>query len=118
MTNDNIVLLKDNIWNYIKICTREPLCIFANIIFLDIKNKLATTIACLFRKSYLTIWPQFFEDFISLIQPCLADLSVDANTYQCDLFLSLLKSIDEEIVNITLVKSKQDLNLNTKIVLN
>ncbi|KAF9898864.1 pre-tRNA nuclear export protein, partial [Lobosporangium transversale] len=81
-----------------------------------LKNKFAHAVALLFRQTYLKSWNTFFSDMLALIAP-LPQSSGKSNMKMVDLFLRILMSIDEEVVN-TLsarVSSKEENTLNINI---
>ncbi|KAF8949598.1 pre-tRNA nuclear export protein, partial [Entomortierella lignicola] len=81
-----------------------------------LKNKFAHAVALLFRQTYLKSWTTFFSDLLALIAP-LPQSSGKSNMKMVDLFLRILMSIDEEVVNTltSRVSSKEENSLNINI---
>ncbi|KAG9322841.1 hypothetical protein KVV02_008784 [Mortierella alpina] len=81
-----------------------------------LKNKFAHAVALLFRQTYLKSWPTFFTDMLSLIAP-LPQSAGKSNMKMVDLFLRILMSIDEEVVNTltSRISSKEENSLNINI---
>ncbi|KAK3826715.1 MAG: armadillo-type protein [Linnemannia gamsii] len=81
-----------------------------------LKNKFAHAVALLFRQTYMKSWTSFFSDMLSLIAP-LPQSTGNSNMKMVDLFLRILMSIDEEVVNtlISRVSSKEENSLNINI---
>ncbi|KAF9966276.1 pre-tRNA nuclear export protein [Mortierella alpina] len=81
-----------------------------------LKNKFAHAVALLFRQTYLKSWPTFFTDMLSLIA-ALPQSSGKSNMKMVDLFLRILMSIDEEVVNTltSRISSKEENSLNINI---
>ncbi|GJJ75579.1 exportin-T [Entomortierella parvispora] len=82
-----------------------------------LKNKFAHAVALLFRQTYLKSWTTFFSEMLALIAP-LPQSSGKSNMKMVDLFLRILMSIDEEVVNTltsrTSSKEENTLNINIK----
>lgn len=83
----------------------------------DLKNKFAHAVALLFRQTYLKSWTTFFSEMLALIAP-LPQSSGKSNMKMVDLFLRILMSIDEEVVNTltSRTSSKEENTLNINIV--
>ncbi|KAF9345126.1 pre-tRNA nuclear export protein [Mortierella sp. AD094] len=81
-----------------------------------LKNKFAHAVALLFRQTYLKSWNTFFTDLLALIAP-LPQSSGKSNMKMVDLFLRILMSIDEEVVNTltSRISSKEENTLNINI---
>ncbi|KAI1313816.1 pre-tRNA nuclear export protein [Mortierella claussenii] len=81
-----------------------------------LKNKFAHAVALLFRQTYLKSWTTFFSDMLALIAP-LPQSSGSSNMKMVDLFLRILMSIDEEVVNTlsSRISSKEENTLNINI---
>ncbi|KAF9353934.1 pre-tRNA nuclear export protein, partial [Mortierella sp. NVP85] len=81
-----------------------------------LKNKFAHAIALLFRQTYLKSWTTFFADMLAFITP-LPQSSGKSNMKMVDLFLRILMSIDEEVVNTltSRISSKEENTLNINI---
>ncbi|KAF9997461.1 hypothetical protein BGZ80_007006, partial [Entomortierella chlamydospora] len=81
-----------------------------------LKNKFAHAVALLFRQTYLKSWDTFFTDLLALIAP-LPQSSGKSNMKMVDLFLRILMSIDEEVVNTltSRISSKEENTLNINI---
>ncbi|OAQ25069.1 Xpo1-domain-containing protein [Linnemannia elongata AG-77] len=81
-----------------------------------LKNKFAHAVALLFRQTYMKSWTTFFSDMLSLITP-LPQSTGKSNMKMVDLFLRILMSIDEEVVNtlISRTSSKEENTLNINI---
>ncbi|KAF9114533.1 pre-tRNA nuclear export protein [Mortierella sp. AM989] len=81
-----------------------------------LKNKFAHAMALLFRQTYLKTWTTFFTDMLALIAP-LPQSSGKSNMKMVDLFLRILMSIDEEVVNTltSRISSKEENTLNINI---
>ncbi|KAG0254528.1 pre-tRNA nuclear export protein [Actinomortierella ambigua] len=82
-----------------------------------LKNKFAHSVALLFRQTYLKSWPTFFTEMLSMIAP-LPNTAGKSNMRMVDLFLRVLMSIDEEVVNTlthrTMTKEENALNIDIK----
>ncbi|KAG0242703.1 pre-tRNA nuclear export protein [Actinomortierella wolfii] len=82
-----------------------------------LKNKFAHSVALLFRQTYLKSWPTFFKEMLSMIAP-LPNTNGKSNMRMVDLFLRILMSIDEEVVNTlthrTMTKEENALNIDIK----
>ncbi|KAF9969790.1 pre-tRNA nuclear export protein [Actinomortierella ambigua] len=82
-----------------------------------LKNKFAHSVALLFRQTYLKSWPTFFKEMLSMIAP-LPNTAGKSNMRMVDLFLRILMSIDEEVVNTlthrTMTKEENALNIDIK----
>ncbi|KAF9428077.1 pre-tRNA nuclear export protein [Podila epigama] len=63
-----------------------------------IKNKFAHAVALLFRQMYLKSWTTFFTDMLTLIAP-IPGSADKSNMRMVDIFIRILRSIDEEVVN-------------------
>ncbi|KAI8599615.1 armadillo-type protein [Dissophora ornata] len=81
-----------------------------------LKNKFAHAVALLFRQTYLKSWTTFFSEMLALIAP-LPQSSGKSNMKMVDLFLRILMSIDEEVVNTlnSRISSKEENTLNINI---
>ncbi|KAI7823777.1 armadillo-type protein [Gamsiella multidivaricata] len=81
-----------------------------------LKNKFAHAVALLFRQTYLKSWTTFFSDMLALITP-LPQSSGKSNMKMVDLFLRILMSIDEEVVNTltSRISSREENTLNINI---
>ncbi|KAG0292802.1 pre-tRNA nuclear export protein, partial [Dissophora globulifera] len=81
-----------------------------------LKNKFAHAVALLFRQTYLKTWTTFFSEMLALIAP-LPQSSGKSNMKMVDLFLRILMSIDEEVVNTlsSRISSKEENTLNINI---
>ncbi|KAF9189572.1 pre-tRNA nuclear export protein [Haplosporangium sp. Z 767] len=81
-----------------------------------LKNKFAHAVALLFRQTYLKSWPTFFTDMLALIAP-LPQSAGTSNMKMVDLFLRILMSIDEEVVNTlsSRISSREENTLNINI---
>ncbi|XP_073939921.1 exportin-T isoform X3 [Castor canadensis] len=71
-----------------------------------IRNKAAQVFALLFVTEYLTKWPKFFFDILSV---------VDLNPRGVDLYLRILMAIDSELVDRDVVHSSEEARRNTLI---
>ncbi|KAF9425612.1 pre-tRNA nuclear export protein [Entomortierella beljakovae] len=82
----------------------------------DLKNKFAHAVALLFRQTYLKTWTTFFSDLLAFVAP-LPQSTGKSNMKMVDLFLRILMSIDEEVVNTlsSRVSSKEENTLNINI---
>eukprot|EP00035_Acanthoeca_spectabilis_P030015 m.7342 g.7342 ORF g.7342 m.7342 type:complete len:955 (+) comp3951_c0_seq1:376-3240(+) len=72
-----------------------------------IRNKVAQLLAAIFIYEFPDIWPQFFDDILSLID-------VDAPA-SFDFFFRLLKAIDELVVDRAVTRSEDELARNTNL---
>ncbi|KAF9580942.1 hypothetical protein BGW38_002219, partial [Lunasporangiospora selenospora] len=81
-----------------------------------LKNKFAHAVALLFRQTYLKTWTTFFSDMLALIAP-LPQSTGNSNMKMVDLFLRILMSIDEEVVNTltSRISSKEENTLNINL---
>lgn len=72
--------------------------------------------ALLFRQTYLKSWTTFFSEMLTFITP-LPQSSGTSNMKMVDLFLRILMSIDEEVVNTltSRISSKEENTLNINI---
>lgn len=66
--------------------------------YLDIKNKFAHAVALLFRQMYLKSWTTFFSEMLAMITPLPGSVG-KSNIKMVDMFIRILKAIDEEVVN-------------------
>eukprot|EP01132_Coremiostelium_polycephalum_P004280 gene4280-5354_t len=73
---------------------------------LAIKNKYAQIVVLLFKQEYPESWPTFFNEFLSLLQ--LGPSAID-------IFLRILKAIDEEVVSFDVHRTPAELAHNTLI---
>lgn len=64
----------------------------------DIKNKFAHAVALLFRQMYLKSWTTFFSEMLAMIAPLPGSVG-KSNIKMVDMFIRILKAIDEEVVN-------------------
>ncbi|XP_036314755.1 exportin-T isoform X3 [Pipistrellus kuhlii] len=71
-----------------------------------IRNKAAQVFALLFVTEYLTKWPKFFFDILSV---------VDLNPRGVDLYLRILMAIDSELVDRDVVHTSEEARRNTLI---
>uniref|UniRef100_A0A2K5EAS8 Exportin-T n=1 Tax=Aotus nancymaae TaxID=37293 RepID=A0A2K5EAS8_AOTNA len=71
-----------------------------------IRNKAAQVFALLFATEYLTKWPKFFFDILSV---------VDLNPRGVDLYLRILMAIDSELVDRDVVHTSEEARRNTLI---
>ncbi|GAB5574000.1 exportin-T isoform X1 [Prionailurus iriomotensis] len=71
-----------------------------------IRNKAAQVFALLFVTEYLTRWPKFFFDILSV---------VDLNPRGVDLYLRILMAIDSELVDRDVVHTSEEARRNTLI---
>ncbi|XP_004700862.1 exportin-T [Echinops telfairi] len=71
-----------------------------------IRNKAAQVFALLFVTEYLTRWPTFFFDILSV---------VDLNSRGVDLYLRILMAIDSELVDRDVVHTSEEARRNTLI---
>ena len=78
-----------------------------------IKNKLAHTITLLFLLAYPENWQSFFPNLSKIAG--LDNSSTNINAYTADFFLKVQTSIDEEMVNPVVPRSKAEIDRNTKI---
>lgn len=65
---------------------------------LVIKNKFAHAVALLFRQMYLKSWTTFFSEMLTMIAPLPGSVG-KSNIKMVDMFIRILKAIDEEVVN-------------------
>ncbi|KAG0225933.1 pre-tRNA nuclear export protein [Mortierella sp. GBA43] len=81
-----------------------------------LKNKFAHAMALLFRQTYLKSWTTFFSEMLTFIAP-LPQSTGKSNMKMVDLFLRILMSIDEEVVNTltSRISSKEENTLNINI---
>ncbi|KAF9294429.1 pre-tRNA nuclear export protein [Mortierella antarctica] len=63
-----------------------------------IKNKFAHAVALLFRQMYLKSWTTFFSEMLAMIAPLPGSVG-KSNIKMVDMFIRILKAIDEEVVN-------------------
>ncbi|XP_076862993.1 exportin-T [Brachyhypopomus gauderio] len=71
-----------------------------------IKNKAAQVLALTFIREYLTIWPKFFFDLLSV---------VGLNPHGLDIYLRTLMAIDAEVVDRDILHSPEETRRNTLI---
>ncbi|XP_026859855.2 exportin-T isoform X1 [Electrophorus electricus] len=71
-----------------------------------IKNKAAQVLALTFVREYLTIWPKFFFDLLSL---------VGLNPHGLDIYLRTLMAVDAEVVDRDILHSPEETRRNTLI---
>ncbi|KAJ9076243.1 pre-tRNA nuclear export protein, variant 3 [Entomophthora muscae] len=100
---EQAIWLRDTLWKYVT----ESYLIEGEEFFYN-RTKLATTLATLFRRLYLKDWNSFFDDLLGL-------LKVEGTNLGTELFLRVLQAIDEEVVNTTLFRGKDETNLNTDL---
>ncbi|EGG15755.1 armadillo-like helical domain-containing protein [Cavenderia fasciculata] len=74
---------------------------------LAIKNKYAQIVVLLFKQEYPEQWPNFFNEYLSLLQV--------GGVPAIDIFLRILKAIDEEVVSFNVHRSTTELAQNTQI---
>eukprot|EP01133_Synstelium_polycarpum_P014604 gene14604-17268_t len=101
LTEDDRTKLKTTLVNYLKVhlaVANEDSAI---------KNKYAQIVVLLFKQEYPEQWPSFFNEFLVLLQlgPPLIDI-----------FLRILRAIDEEVVSFDVHRSTAELAHNTHIV--
>lgn len=72
-----------------------------------IKNKAAQVFALTFIMEYLTLWPKFFFDVLSL---------VGLNPYGLDIYLRTLMAIDAEVVDRDILHGPE-VQLSTNVLL-
>eukprot|EP01087_Luapelamoeba_hula_P018313 TRINITY_DN5887_c0_g1_i1.p1 TRINITY_DN5887_c0_g1~~TRINITY_DN5887_c0_g1_i1.p1 ORF type:complete len:983 (-),score=118.97 TRINITY_DN5887_c0_g1_i1:81-3029(-) len=81
------------------------------------RNKMAQAIAALFKKQYPQQWPTFFSDFS--VAPLVADpltaLRTDEQRICVDMFLRIIKAIDEDVVSREVTRSTSELDQNGRI---
>ncbi|KAI0223655.1 pre-tRNA nuclear export protein [Massospora cicadina] len=100
---EQTVWLRDALWNFVtEVYLVEGEAFYYN------RTKLATTLAILFRRLYLQHWDSFFDDLLGLLKWKATELATE-------LFLRVLQAIDEEVVNATLYRGKDEANLNTDL---
>ncbi|CAG8496785.1 4753_t:CDS:10, partial [Cetraspora pellucida] len=80
----------------------------------DLKNKFSHTLTLLFVQLYPSLWPDFFDEFLALLQINHINGS-KTNVCTIDIFLRILMSIDEEVVNLSVPRKKEDAQRNTSI---
>ncbi|GAM23232.1 hypothetical protein SAMD00019534_064070 [Acytostelium subglobosum LB1] len=100
LTEQDRLSLKSTLITYLKVVlanTNEDTAI---------KNKYAQIVVLLFKQEYPEQWPQFFNDFLSM-------LAIGPNVI--DIFLRILKSIDIEVVSFNVHRSTAELAHNTMI---
>ncbi|KYQ90623.1 armadillo-like helical domain-containing protein [Tieghemostelium lacteum] len=71
-----------------------------------IKNKYAQVVVLLFKQEYPDQWPEFFDEFLG---------TLNSGPLSIDMFLRILKSIDEEVVSFDVYRSQTELAQNTFI---
>lgn len=71
-----------------------------------IRNKAAQVLALTFVMEYLTLWPKFFFDILSL---------VGSNPHGVDIYLRTLMAIDAEVVDRDIMHSPEETRRNTLI---
>ncbi|CAG8633550.1 24667_t:CDS:10 [Dentiscutata erythropus] len=79
-----------------------------------LKNKFSHTLTLLFVQIYLSLWPNFFDEFLALLQINAINGS-KTNVRTIDIFLRILLSIDEEVANLSVPREKEDAQRNTAI---
>ncbi|KAL6076211.1 Karyopherin transporter [Balamuthia mandrillaris] len=72
----------------------------------SVKNKFAQALALLFKLEYLREWPSFFQDLFGLLQKGPSVL---------DVFLRLIRAIDQHVVSSDVVRSTAELAHNTAL---
>ncbi|KAK9766337.1 pre-tRNA nuclear export protein [Basidiobolus ranarum] len=80
-----------------------------------LRNKLAHAVTLLFINLYPTTWPTFFSDFILLLTSNSVDSNKRTNPKVVDFFLRVLMAIDEEVVNVTVPRTKEEASRNSLI---
>ncbi|RIA97435.1 armadillo-type protein [Glomus cerebriforme] len=79
-----------------------------------LKNKFAHTLTLLFIQMYPSDWYNFFDQFLELLQTNTMNGN-KTNIRAIDIFLRILISIDEEVVNIEIPRGKEQAHRNTAI---
>ncbi|KAF0551511.1 Xpo1-domain-containing protein [Gigaspora margarita] len=79
-----------------------------------LKNKFSHTLTLLFVQLYPSLWPNFFDEFLALLQINAINGS-KTNVRTIDIFLRILLSIDEEVANLSVPRKKEDAQRNTAI---
>lgn len=67
--------------------------------------------ALLFRADYLTTWGTFFDDLLTLIT-----VSQGSNVLLIDMYLRIMTSIDQEVVSLEVVRTREEFARNSLIV--
>ncbi|ORY05766.1 Xpo1-domain-containing protein [Basidiobolus meristosporus CBS 931.73] len=80
-----------------------------------LKNKLAHAVTLLFINMYPTNWRTFFSDFILLLSANSANSNKRTNHKVVDFFLRVLMAIDEEVVNVSVPRTKEEASRNSLI---
>ncbi len=101
LTSDEQLILRMGLLNWIKdICAKQNLEAFT-------KNKFAQVYVQLVKQEYPKIWSTAFKDLLLLL-----NLGVNV----IDLFLRVLQVLDEEVVNRSVQKTKEEHARHTEVV--
>lgn len=101
---EQVIWIRETLWNYLT----QTYLVEKDDELPFLRTKLATTLAVLFRRLYLTHWESFFDDLLAL-------LKTEQVIRSTDFFLRVLQAIDEEVVNPTIYRGRDEFNTNTNL---